>query len=180
MTQDHYNYRTDRFFLRNQFDKSGRYGIPIIPKANFTEKDFDHLRLIGFDKVKSDSGKHANRMVHFFLYDYKFERVWEKPDADLDNLKGYRAVLTPDFSMYTEMPEAMLLYNVFRNRWCGAYFASQGIRVIPTVNFGLSNSFDFCFEGIEKGSVVALSTYMVQEAAAHRAGNNHLLPRVIS
>ncbi|MGI5984443.1 MAG: DUF4417 domain-containing protein [Clostridiales bacterium] len=52
---------------------------------------------------------------------------------------------------------------MFRNRWCGAYWASKGIRVIPTVNWGDETSFDFCFEGIEKGSVVAVSTYMATE-----------------
>jgi hypothetical protein len=35
--------------------------------------------------------------------------------------------------------------------------------VIPTVNWGDESSFDFCFEGIEKGSVVAVSTYMASE-----------------
>ena len=36
--------------------------------------------------------------------------------------------------------------------------------MIPTVNWGDTSTFDFCFEGIEKGSVVAVSTYM---ASAH-------------
>ena len=52
---------------------------------------------------------------------------------------------------------------LFRNRWCGAYWASKGIRVIPTVNWGDASTFAFCFEGIEKGSVVAFSTYMASE-----------------
>lgn len=78
-----------------------------------------------------------------------------------------RAILTPDFSMYTEMPAAVQLFNTFRNRWCGAYFAEKGIRVIPSVNWGTEESFDFCFEGIEKGSAVAVSTYMF-----HEHGNN--------
>ena len=66
--------------------------------------------------------------------------------------------------MYLEMTPVLQLYNVFRNRWCGAYWASQGLRVVPTVNWGDEATFDFCFEGIEKGSVVAVSTYM---ASAH-------------
>ena len=57
----------------------------------------------------------------------------------------------------------MQLYNTFRNRWCGAYFASEGMRVIPTVSWGDERSFAFCFEGIPKGSTVAVSTYMVSE-----------------
>ena len=57
----------------------------------------------------------------------------------------------------------MQLYNTFRNRWCGAYWADIGLRVIPTVSWGNENTFDFCFLGIPKGSTVAVSTYMVSE-----------------
>lgn len=66
--------------------------------------------------------------------------------------------------MYIEMNENMQRYNTFRNRWVGAYLANKGIRVIPTISWGLENTFDFCFNGIEKGSTVAVSTYM---ASAH-------------
>ncbi len=89
--------------------------------------------------------------------------VWKNPDNDIEKLSRYRAVLSPDFSMYLEIAPVMQLYNVFRNRWCGAYWASKGLRVIPTVNWGDESTFDFCFEGIEKGSVVAVSTYMASE-----------------
>lgn len=71
---------------------------------------------------------------------------------------------TTGLSVYLEMASVLQLYNVFRNRCCGAYWASQGLRVVPTVNWGDETTFDFCFEGIEKGSVVAVSTYM---ASAH-------------
>lgn len=57
----------------------------------------------------------------------------------------------------------MQLYNTFRNRWCGAYWAEKGLRVIPTVSWGNENTFEFCFLGIPKGSTVAVSTYMVSE-----------------
>ena len=76
-------------------------------------------------------------------------------------------------------------YNVFRNRWCGAYWASKGLRVIPTVNWGDESTFDFCFEGIEKGSVVAVSTYMASEHDNRcdqkewfMAGYNEMLRRI--
>lgn len=76
--------------------------------------------------------------------------------------------------------------NVFRNRWCGAYWASKGIRVVPTVNLGRRvSTFDFCFEGIEKGSVVAVSTYMAWDHHNRQdqkewfmAGYNEMLRRI--
>lgn len=164
MTEENYNYRTSQALLRNQFSGNGKWQIPIIPRFQPRDGDFDDLLLIGFDKTNIADQNHLDRMVHFFLYDYRFERVWKSPDDDLERLSRYRAVLSPDFSLYLEMAPVMQLFNVFRNRWCGAYWASKGLRVIPTVNWGDESTFDFCFEGIEKGSVVAVSTYM---ASAH-------------
>ena len=65
--------------------------------------------------------------------------------------------------MYLEMHPVMQLYNTFRNRWVGAYLADRGIKVVPTINWGDETTFDFCFEGVAKGSAVAVSTYMASE-----------------
>ena len=185
MTEENYNYRTSQTMLRNQFPGEGKLKIPIIPKFEPRPDDFSNLLLIGFDKTHIGDTEHIDRMVHFFLYDYRFERVWKSPDSDIEKLSQYRAVLSPDFSMYLEMAPVMQLYNVFRNRWCGAYWASKGIRVIPSVNWGDESTFDFCFEGIEKGSVVAISTYMASEHDNRQdqkewfmAGYNEMLKRI--
>lgn len=185
MTEENYNYRTSQILLRNQFPGNGKWSIPHIPRFELRTGDFDDLLLIGFDKTNLEDQKHLNRMVHFFLYDYRFERVWNTPDSDIERLARYRAVLSPDFSIYLEMAPVMQLYNLFRNRWCGAYWASKGIRVIPTVNWGDESTFDFCFEGIEKGSVVAVSTYMASEHDNRSdqkkwfmAGYNEMLRRI--
>lgn len=164
MTLENYAYRTNPMFLRNQFPKEGKYGIPMLPAVRFESSILSDLRFIAFNQVARDRGEHPDRVVHFFLYDYEFEKLWKDPDGFVNRLKPYRAALTPDFSMYLEMPAAMQLYNTFRNRWCGAYLAQKGLTVIPTVNWGNENSFDFCFDGIPKGSMVAVSTYM---ASAH-------------
>ena len=185
MTEENYNYRTSQTLLRNQFPGKGKLQIPIIPKFQEKPGDFDDLLLIGFDKTHLEEQTHLDRMVHFFLYDYRFERVWKNPDSDIEKLSRYRAVLSPDFSMYLEMAKVCQIYNVFRNRWCGAYWASKGIRVIPTANWGDESTFDFCFDGIEKGSVVAVSTYMASEHDNRcdqkewfMAGYNEMLRRI--
>ncbi len=170
MTVDNYNYRTNPLFLRNQFDEKGdsKYKIPNIPKAELQDSDFEGLLLLGFDRAKADDTKYNGRMIHFFLYDYKFENIWKNPNKYIEKLKPYKAVLSPDFSMYREMNPTIQLYNTFRNRFCGAYLASKGIKVIPTVSWGDENTFDFCFLGIPKGSIVAVSTYMVSEHGNHK------------
>lgn len=87
--------------------------------------------------------------------------------------------------MYLEMAPIVQLHNTFRNRWCGAYWASRGLRTVPSVNWGDETTFDFCFEGIEQGSVVAVSTYMASEHNNRQdqkewfmAGYNELLRRI--
>ena len=167
LTIENYQYRTSPLFLRNQFLGKNQWQIPDIPKCTLTAEELDGLRLIGYDRAKNGNDEHFQRMVHFFLYDYKFEDIWTTPEKRIEALKKYRAVLTPDFSMYIEMHPVVQLYNTFRNRWVGACLADYGIKIVPAVNWGDDSTFDFCFEGIAKGSAVAVSTYM---ASAH---NNH-------
>ena len=77
MTEENYNYRTSPQLLRNQFSGNGKFKIPIIPKFQIQNGDFDNLLMIGFDKTNIEDTQHLDRMVHFFLYDYRFERVWK-------------------------------------------------------------------------------------------------------
>ena len=84
MTEENYNYRTNQTLLRNQFPGKGKLKIPVIPKFQEKPGDFDDLLLIGFDKTHLEDQNHLDRMVHFFLYDYRFERVWKNPDSDIE------------------------------------------------------------------------------------------------
>ena len=154
MTEENYIYRTSQALLRNQFPGKGKLKIPVIPKFQENSGDFDNLLLIGFDKTHPEDQNHLDRMVHFFLYDYRFERVWKNPDSDIEKLSRYRAVLSPDFSMYLEMAPVMQLYNVFRNRWCGAYWASKGIHVIPTVNWVMNPPLISALRGSKKAALL--------------------------
>ena len=86
MTEENYNYRTSQTLLRNQFPGKGKLKIPIIPRFKAKEDDFNDLLLIGFDKTHLEDQNHLDRMVHFFLYDYRFERVWKNPDNDIEKL----------------------------------------------------------------------------------------------
>lgn len=141
--------------VRNEFTGAGKYGIPLIKKQ---EIDLDKIELLNYTKTKmNDENKH--KTIHFFTYDWLFDNVYEKPDIALEKLDQYYALLTPEFSTYKDMPLARQIDSVFKNRWCGAYWQKQGMKVIPTVSWGSIPCMEFCFDGIEKGSVVAVSTY---------------------
>lgn len=116
--------------------------------------------MVGYDKLNDSNNE---QIVHFFLDDYKFEVMWKDPSPRIDRLKAQKAVLSPNFSIYTEMPVAMKIYNTFRSRWCGAFLQANGIKVIPTLAWGGPETFWFCFDGIEQKSVVAVSTVGVRK-----------------
>lgn len=118
-------------------------------------------RLIGFNYAKSSKDKATG--IHFFVDDYQFERVWNNKEKYTDILKEYECILSPDFSLYMDMPMPMKIWNVYRSRAIGAYYQSQGIKVIPTLSWAEPETYKFCFLGIPKGSIVAVSTVGVMK-----------------
>ena len=49
-------------------------------------------------------------------------------------------------------------FNVYRNRWIGCMLQEKGYKVIPTIQWALEDTYDICFSGVEKGSVIIIST----------------------
>lgn len=142
--------------VRNEFEKSGKYGMPIIRKQSI---DLDKIELWNFSKTKLNDEDNRQKTIHFFAYDWTFESVYQKPEIAMEKLDQYYALLSPEFSLYWDMPKALQINSTFKNRWCGAYWQAQGKMVIPTICCAGVESWDFCFDGIEQGSVVAVSNY---------------------
>lgn len=130
--------------------------MPIIKNNRFIPDD-----LIGFNYAKTSKNKNCG--IHFFVDDYQFERVWNYPEKYLDILFDYDCILSPDFSLYMDMPMPMKIWNVYRSRQIGAYYQKHGINVIPTISWAEPATYDFCFLGIPEKSIVAVSTIGVKE-----------------
>ena len=130
--------------------------MPIIENDNYIPKE-----LIGFNYAKTSKEKNVG--IHFYLDDYQFERIWNKPEDYIDILKQYECILSPDFSLYMDMPMPMKIWNIYRSRQIGQYYQQQGIKVIPTLSWAEKETFDFCFEGIPEGSIVSISTIGVKQ-----------------
>jgi Domain of unknown function (DUF4417) len=96
--------------------------------------------------------------LHFFLDDYRFETVWTRVDQSLAKAQAYGTALTPDFSLWLEMPLAMQVWQTYRNRWIGAHWQAHGVTVIPTITWAGPPSYPFCFAGVDQGAIVAVSS----------------------
>lgn len=129
--------------------------------------DAEPLDLQGFNYAKSTSVEaKRGKACHFFIDDYQFERCWNQPKAYLDVLRGYDCVLTPDYSLYLDMPLPMQAWNHYRAMALGHYWQCEGLNVVPTLSWSTPDSYSFCFAGIPKKSTVAVSTVGVMRDEA--------------
>ncbi|MDF7641712.1 DUF4417 domain-containing protein [Bifidobacterium sp. ESL0784] len=142
----------------------GIYHLDLLQQIKLTEDGMPVIhpceamptRLIGFNNAKTS--RRIDCGVHFFIDDYQFQRVWNRPEDYTDLLARFQCMLTPDFSLYTDMPAPMLRWNCYRNRLLGAWWQAQGLQVIPTLQWSRPSSYEYCFDGLPHHSTVAVST----------------------
>ena len=135
---------------------SGKYQMPTLNRTTYIPDE-----LIGFNYMKSSDNKNVG--IHCFIDDYQFERLWNNPIKYIDDIIEYNCILTPDFSLYMDMPMPMKIWNVFRSRLLGQLWQDLGIEVIPTISWAEKETFEFCFDGIAENSVVAVSTIGIKK-----------------
>ena len=140
------------------FQLDGPFGIPKLVPAHLN----DRISWIPFNCVMSDRQREAHG-VHFFIDDYLFQRAWNDPCRYANLLSGYQAVMTPDFSMFTDYPVAVQLYNHWRKHQLGAYWQSLGLTVIPSICWSDHDSYAWCFDGEPVGGTVAVSSVGTQK-----------------
>ena len=146
--------RTDRAYnleLCNKDNCTGKYDMPTLEPCDFTPSE-----LLGFNFAKS--AQSFNVGIHFFIDDYQFERLWNKPLEYIELLKKFDCVLTPDFSLYGDMALPMQQWNEYRRRALGNIWQRHKIKVIPTLSWADEDSFSFCFDGLPQGATVATSS----------------------
>lgn len=173
------NYKETRFwenFNVEQFPTEGKYNIPILEPYDYEPTEF-----IGFNFARSAKNK-SEKGLHFFVDDYQFERLWREPLKYINLIGEFHSVMTPDFSLYTDFPKALQIYNHYRKMWLGALWQSYGYKVIPTIAWSDKDSFQWCFDGVPKGATVAVSSVGTQRGKdtkqAFLDGWNEMLKRL--
>ena len=148
------DYDVFRSFLVEEADYEGYIELPKIKTSNYIPR-----RLVPFSKAVSRSWQDFDCWVMFYEYDVKFERLWNNPKKYLEKLKRFEGVISPDFSIYRNMPLVMQQWNTYRSRALAVWLGHNGIEVIPNVRFNDERTYNFCFDGIEKNKTVSVSTH---------------------
>ncbi|MCI8471963.1 MAG: DUF4417 domain-containing protein [Clostridiales bacterium] len=169
--------RDNSLFMRNSFESTGKWGIPLVKKQEYST---DNIMLVACSDTRAnDNEENKKKGVHFFVDDYRFSGIYDHPDRSFKRYSQYAFLLTPDFSTYTDMDLWRQLESVAKNRWVGAYWQDKGKLVIPTISWGDARSFEFCFDGVEKGGTVAIGMIGCKHSRiGFMRGYNEMLKRL--
>jgi len=154
------NYSSTRFNENLNIKKYpgvGLYDIPAIKPEKFEQVEF-----IPFNFCKTCPNP-ERKGVHFFVHDYQFERLWRNLRKYVPLLSRFRACMTPDYSMYTDWPVAVQIWNHYKKHYIGACLQENGVKVYPTISWSDEASYKWCFDGEPINATVCISSVGTQK-----------------
>ena len=101
--------------------------------------------------------KEYDKGVHFFVDDYQFERFWNAPEKYIPILKRFHCVISPDYSVFLDVPKYVNAWNIYRSRLLTRYMQTEGISVIPNISITPGELDDVVFSGLDKCEILAIS-----------------------
>ena len=137
-------------FLKYGIELTGKYKMPVIKKQDIQLSE----KTVSFNNRNQKEGV----ALHFFIDDYQFDRIWNNPERYIDMFREYEYICSPDYSLYSDFPLILQMFNSYKKQYLGALFQKYGIKVVPTVSWSDESSYEWCFDGIEQGSCVACSS----------------------
>ena len=146
--------KTDVFksFLVKNATYAGEQEIPKIRTSNLIPE-----KVVSFSKAISS--KDYNQWISFYEYDYKFECLWRTPHKYLPIIKRFQGIISPDYSLYYDMPLCMQVWNTYRGRALAHWLQENGVEVIPNVRWGDERTFETACLGVESGKTIAVGTH---------------------
>jgi len=78
----------------------------------------------------------SSGVIGYFTEDYRFESLWNSKTRQALKLlrEDWSGVCLPDYSIYSDDPYPVQLWNTFRQRWLGRFWQELGIPVIPIIS----------------------------------------------
>lgn len=143
------------FSITKDLESVGQFDMPKVQAFSPGDLNCKFLIATPFNFALTEQHPES-KICHFYLDDYQFERVWKEPGLYVPILKKFNAVIGPDFSMFLNLPKPQQIYNCWRNKVLMTYWQKQGIKVIPNVQWADEVSFEYCFDGLSPGGLVAI------------------------
>ena len=141
--------------------------IPLCPTTAIAPPS----RMISYDDAKTIHRKelkrgnddyHVDAFIHFYIDDQKFDgkqsSIWLYPEKALPIIRHFSGLIAPDFSTYADFPEPLKIWNFYRMNSFGYWISTLGIPVISNVRWGTEETWQYCFDGNPRHSMLAIGT----------------------
>ena len=164
------------FLVENARFSKGKHDMPIV-RSNI---DALPTSVFSYQRVGNKKIEHpAGTALHFYIDDYVFDGrygIWNAliygtefaRGFNLGKLEGFDYIIAPDYSLTLDMPFDLQSRNVYRSRVVVHALQDLGYKVIVNVRWTDESSYEFCYEGIEEGSIVAVGSYGCSKAIVDR------------
>lgn len=133
----------------------GPYDIPVIQPLPDTVPL--PVALLPFDKRRLTGDLH--QWVHCYLFDTRFSQLITQTEKYATEIARFDGAISPDPSLYRDMPIATQIANTYLNRAVGHYLQRLGMPVICNVRWSDDRSFPFAFDGAPRHNTVAVSNH---------------------
>lgn len=164
-----------RAFLVKNATYSSEQEIPCLKKETAVPEE-----LILFSKAMSS--KEFDSYICFYEDDASFERLWNNPQKYLPILKRFAGIISPDFSLYRDMPLVMQEWNIYRSRALAHWLQENGVHVIPNIRWGDARTYELCCSGIPQGGTIAIGSHgcikLLQEREPFKDGLDYVVKRL--
>lgn len=94
----------------------------------------------------------------FYTSDAKIEYVVRHFLWSITTFAKYQYVMSPDFSVYRDMPRPLQVGNLFMNKLITAIWQYYGLNVIPSVSWASMETIEEDLEGFPKHSIIGINS----------------------
>ncbi len=110
--------------------------------------------------------KDHSEFIAFYEHDVNFGEILKDPVLCIKNVRPFAGAISPDCSLYRDVPLIAQIGNTFRNRAIGHQLQKNGIYVVTNIRWGDERSYTtdflpekFAFLGAPKNSIVSIGSY---------------------
>lgn len=145
---------TERVDLLTFYGGDVEYNDSDIPIVDNSNVNINGKHLVPAIKTVKDPSQY---IAHFYIDDFQFLRFWRQPLRYVKHLQQYHAVIGPDFSLYSNMPDPVLRYNLYRNALLTLIWQRHNIDVIPNVTWPVGRYKKIYVEPYIKAQTICIS-----------------------
>lgn len=103
--------------------------------------------------------KDKGAFVHCFIHDFQFSNLITETRKHVEDFTELGGLICPDPTITIGGPKTINQAQVYFSRAVGFYLQKNGVNAIPCVRWGDSSTYEYCFLGVPKNYIVAISTH---------------------